>query len=51
MVCLLQTEIELQNRNRVTCGKQNDGYQGGESVGRGINWGIGIDIYTLLYIK
>ena len=30
------------------CRKQTYGYQGGK---RGINWEIGIDIYTLLYIK
>ena len=31
------------------CRKQTYGYQGGR--GGGINWEIGIDIYTLLYIK
>ena len=30
------------------CKKQAYGYQGGKG---GINWEIGIDIYTLLYIK
>ena len=32
------------------CRKQTYGYQGGKWQG-GINWEIGIDIYTLLYIK
>ena len=32
------------------CKKQTYGYQGGK-VGGGINWEIGNDIYTLLYIK
>ena len=42
----------LQNRNRVTdVEKQTYGYQGGKGAGGGINWEIGIDIYTLLYIK
>ena len=31
------------------CGKQTYGYQGKRAGG--INWEIGIDIYTLLYIK
>ena len=31
------------------CRKQTYGYQG--EGGGGINWEIGIDIYTLLYIK
>ena len=37
----------LQNRKRVT-GVENC-YQG--EAGGGINWEIGIDIYTLVYIK
>ena len=42
----------LQNRNRVTdVEKQTYGYQGGKGAGGGINWEIGIDIYTQLYIK
>ena len=32
------------------CRKQPYGHQGGRRWG-GINWEIGIDIYTLLYIK
>ena len=31
------------------CGKQSYGYQGGK--GGGIDWEIGIDIYTLLCVK
>ena len=38
-----KTEIESQIR------KQTYSYQG--VMGGGINWEIGIDIYTLLYIK
>ena len=32
------------------CRKRTYGYQGGEGGG-GINWEIGTDIYTLLYIR
>ena len=40
----------LQNRNRVTdVGNKLMVTQG--ERGRGINWEIGVDIYTLLYIK
>ena len=38
--------IKQTHRHR----KQTYGYQRGK-VGEGINWEIGIDIYTLLYIK
>ena len=34
----------LKSRNRDTCREQSPGYQGG---GRGMNWEMGIDIYTL----
>ena len=37
-------------QNRLTNKKQTYGYQRGKEGG-GINWEIGIDIYTLLYIK
>ena len=37
-------------QNRLTNRKQTYGYQRGK-VGGGINWEIGVDIYTLLYIK
>ena len=33
------------------CRKQTYGYQGIRARGGGINWEIGIDIYTVLYIK
>ena len=33
------------------CRKQTYGYQGGKAGVGGINWEIGIDIYTILYIK
>ena len=39
----------LQNRNRVTYKKQIYGYWGGGQGG--INWTIGTDIYTQLYVK
>ena len=35
---------------RHRCREQTYGHQGGK-VAVGINWEIGIDIYTLLYIK
>ena len=45
----------LQNRNRVTDVKNKlmvtRGKGGGVGVGGGINWEIGTDIHTLLYIK
>ena len=41
----------LQNRTRVTDVKDNLMVTGEGGRGRGINWEIGIDIYTLLYIK
>ena len=40
----------LQNRNRVTDVKNKLMVTKGERGGR-INWEIGIDVYTLLYIK
>ena len=40
----------LQNSNRVTDVENKLMATSGEKVG-GINWEIGIDIYTLLYIK
>ena len=40
----------LQDRNRVTDTENKLMVTKGESVG-GINWEIGTDIYTLLYIK
>ena len=44
----LFTKQKLSHRRR----KQTYSYQGREGKGKGgINWEIGIDIYTLLYIK
>ena len=40
----------LQNRNRVTDVENKLMVTGGSEEG-GINWKIGIDTYTLLYIK
>ena len=39
----------LQNINSHRSRKQHYGYQGGKEGG--INWEVGTDIYTLLYIK
>ena len=40
----------LQHKNRVT-EKINLWLLGGERAGGGINWEVGIDIYTQLHIK
>ena len=49
---LKEEELTMSSikRTSVGCRKQTYGYQEGKG-GRGINWEIGIDIYTLLYIK
>ena len=44
---MVQMNIFTKQKQSHRCGKQTYGYQG---WGR-INWEIGIDIYTLLYIK
>ena len=45
-------QMNLQNRNRVTDVENKLMVTGDGGKGRGgINWEIGIDIYTLLYIK
>ena len=41
---IYRTEIESDVENKLTVTK-------GEKKGGGINWEMGIDIYTLLYIK
>ena len=46
----------LQGRNIDTCREQTYGHQGGKAGvgdggGGGMNWEIGIDIYTLICIK
>ena len=38
-------------KQRHRCREQTYGHHGGESGGGGMNWEIGIDIYTLLCIK
>ena len=43
------TNEPIHKTESCRCRKQTYGYQGGK--GGGINWEIGIDIYTLLYIK
>ena len=51
-VCNLKKEYKwtyLQNKYSHRCRKQTYGYHRGR--GGGINWEIGIDIYTLWYIK
>ena len=44
-----RVQMNLSTKQSYRCSKQTYGYQGVR--GRGINWKIGIDIYTLLYIK
>ena len=40
--------LSTKQKQSYRCRKQTYGYKG---VGGGTNWEIGIDIYTLLYIK
>ena len=44
------TNVLIYKGNRVTVEKQTYGYQGVRLQGR-INWEIGTDVYTLLYVK
>ena len=46
----LYKQTSLQNGNKSHRYRKFQGYQGW-GRGRGINWEIGIDIYTVLYIK
>ena len=45
---MLQMNLFKKNRKSRRCRKQISGYQRGKG---GINWEIGIDIFTLLYVK
>ena len=45
---MVQTNLFTKQKLSHRCRKQTYGYQGGRA---GINWEIGIDIYTPLYIK
>ena len=45
----VQMNLFTKQKYSYGCRKQTRGYQG--IRGGGINWEIGIDIYTLLYIK
>ena len=47
---MVQMNLFTKQKYTHRCRKQTYGYQG-EKEGGGINWEIGIDIYTLLYIK
>ena len=40
-----------RQKQRQRCREQKYGHQGGKAGGGGMNQEIGIDIYTLLYIK
>ena len=46
---MVQMNLFTKQKKTHRCRKQTYGYQGRR--GGGINWEIGIDIYTLLYIK
>ena len=46
---MVQMNLLTKQKQSHRCRKLTYGYQGGK--GGGINWEIGIDIYTLLYIK
>ena len=43
-------QMNLFTKQKLVTDVENNGYQGGK-VGGCINWEIGIDIHTLLYIK
>ena len=45
---MVQVNLSTKQKQSYRCRKQTYGYQG---AGWGRNWKIGIDIYTLLYIK
>ena len=46
---MLKMNLFAKQKQRHRCREQTYGYQGGK--GGGMNWEIGIDIYTLLCIK
>ena len=46
---MVQMNLFIKQKQSQRCRKQTQGYQGGRE--RGINWEIGTDVYTLLYIK
>ena len=46
---MVQMNLFTKQRYSHSCRKQTYCYQGGKE--RGISWEVGIDIYTLLYIK
>ena len=45
----VQMNLFTKQKQSHRCRKQSYGYQGGWGVG--INWEIGINVYTLVYIK
>ena len=47
---MVQMNLFTKQKQSYRCRKQIYGYRG-VTAGGGINWEIGIDIYTLLYIK
>ena len=46
---MIQMNLFTEQKQTQRLRKQTNGYQG--EVEGGINWEIGIDVYTLLYIK
>ena len=46
---MVQMKLLTKQKYSHRCRKQTYGYKGGRRGG--INWEIGIDIYTLLYVK
>ena len=50
---MVQMNLFTKRKKSHRCRKQAYGYQGGKGMGwgEGINWEIGIDIYTLVYKK
>ena len=47
---MVQMNLFAKQKQSHRCRKQTYGYQGGKGGG-GMNWEIGIDIYTLVYMK
>ena len=57
MISLIKWNLKKNRTNEVVCNRnrvkdvENKLMVTKEERGRGINWEIGIDIYTILYIK
>ena len=52
---MVQSNQFARQKLRHRCREQTYGHQGGKAMGGGdggvLNWAIGIDMYTLMYIK